>query len=47
MSIIEMKQERFRQLDKLSHTDLLWLIMRNEYGSGWTMDIDTNPEEEE
>ena len=47
MSIIEMKQNRFRQLQELSHTDLLWLVMRNEYGSGWSMDFDCMPLEEE
>ena len=40
-----MKQFRFRELERLSHTDLLWMVMKNEYGPGWTLDIDTNPEE--
>lgn len=47
MSITEMKQKRFRQLDKLHHSDLLWLIMRSEFGAGWTLDINTDPVGEE
>ncbi len=41
------RQTEFRELEKLSHTDLLWLIMKNKYGSGWTIGIDTNQGEEE